>query len=425
MINGIHTLDDYDLKGKTVLLREDMNSPLDPETKEPRDITRIKESLPTIKELAEKGARTVVLIHQGNDIEYHSFGSTRPHARIIAQMLGQPVDFVDDVCGPAARERIQALKDGQILMLENVRYMAEEMTLFEAQVRLSPAEQARTVLVSKLASLADLYVCDAFAAAHRSQPTLVGMEEVLPSAMGRCLERELATLARLLTQPAKPCLFILGGAKIQDAFLMMSSVLENNVADLILTSGLVGQIMLLAKGVSLGQPSIDVIREKGLEEYIGKGKTILSKFENKIILPVDLAGSVAGVRKEIKVNHLPLDHTVMDIGSESIAQYRRLILGAQTIFFNGPAGVFEKPETELGTKGVLFAIAESDAFSVLGGGDSIAAVNKFKLAKGISYISTGGGALVRFLSGEELPIIKALKKAAKKFPCEKRVPRKQ
>ena len=147
MINGIHTLDDYDLKGKTVLLREDMNSPLDPATKEPRDITRIKESLPSIKELAEKGAKTVILIHQGNDIEYHSFGSTRPHARIIAQMLGKPVDYVDDVCGPTARERIRVLKDGQILMLENVRYMAEEMTLFEAQVRLSP--EASEYLVKK------------------------------------------------------------------------------------------------------------------------------------------------------------------------------------------------------------------------------------------------------------------------------------
>ena len=425
MINGIHTLDDYDLKGKTVLLREDMNSPLDSGTREPRDITRIKESLPSIKELAEKGARTVVLIHQGNDIEYHSFGSTQPHARIVAQMLGRPVDFVDDVCGPAARARIQALKDGEILMLENVRYMAEEMTLFEAQVRLSPEQQAKTVLVSKLAPLADLYVCDAFAAAHRSQPTLVGMQEVLPSAMGRCLEKEMATLARLLTKPEKPCLFILGGAKIQDAFLMMSSVLENNVADLILTSGLVGQIMLLAKGVSLGQPSFDFIQKKGLEEYIGQAKTILRQFEKRIILPVDVACSIAGVRKEIKVNHLPLDHAVMDIGSESVAEYRRLILGAKTVFFNGPAGVFEKPETELGTKGVLSAIAESKAFSVLGGGDSIAAVNKFKLAKGISYISTGGGALVRFLSGEELPIIKALKKAAMKFPCEKRVLQKQ
>jgi phosphoglycerate kinase len=420
MINGIHTLDDYDLRGKTVLVREDMNSPLDPVSKEPRDITRIRESLPTIKELSEKGAKTVILIHQGNDIEYHSFGSTKPHARIASQFLGKPVDFIDDVCGPAARNKIQLLKNGQILMLENVRYMAEEMTLFEMKINPSPEVQAKSVIVSKLAPLADLYICDAFAAAHRSQPTLVGFEEVMPSAMGRLLEKEMASLSRLLKNPEKPCLFVLGGAKIQDAFMMMSCVLESNVADLILTTGLVGQIMLLAKGVSLGNPSREFIKKKSLDEYIEKAKGILSKFEKRIVVPVDMAYSQSDQRKEIKVSQLPVEQLLMDIGSESAAEYARLIKGAKTIFFNGPAGVFEKPETELGTKTVLSAIAESDAYSVLGGGDSIAAVNKFKLADGISYISTGGGALVRFLSGEELPIITALKKAAKKFPCEKR-----
>ncbi len=419
MINGIHTLDDYDLRGKTVLVREDMNSPLDPVSKEPRDITRIRESLPTIKELSKKGAKTVILIHQGNDIEYHSFGSTEPHARIASQFLGKPVDFIDDVCGPAARNKIQLLKNGQILMLENVRYMAEEMTLFEMKINPSPEAQAKSVIVSKLAPLADLYICDAFAAAHRSQPTLVGFEEVMPSAMGRLLEKEMASLSRLLKNPEKPCLFVLGGAKIQDAFMMMSCVLESNVADLILTTGLVGQIMLLAKGVSLGNPSREFIKKKSLDEYIEKAKGILAKFEKRIIVPVDFAYSQSGQRKEIKVSQLPVDQLIADIGSESAAEYARLIKGAKTIFFNGPAGVFEKPETELGTKTVLSAIAESDAYSVLGGGDSIAAVNKFKLADGISYISTGGGALVRFLSGEELPIITALKKAAKKFPCEK------
>lgn len=185
---------------------------------------------------------------------------------------------------------------------------------------------------------------------------------------------------------------------------------------LILTSGLVGQIMLLAKGVDLGKSSLDYIKKKGLEEFIATGKTVLSKFDKKVIVPLDVAWSASGVRKEIKVSQLPSDQAIVDIGSETVAEYRKLILGAKTIFFNGPAGVFEKPETELGTQGVLSAIAESGAFSVLGGGDSIAAVNKFRLAKGISYISTGGGALVRFLSGEELPIIKALKKAAKRFP---------
>jgi phosphoglycerate kinase len=414
----MHTLDDFNLKGKTVLARFDMNSPLDPKTREPIDITRIEKSLPTLKALSEKGAKTVILIHQGSDIEYHNYASTEPHAKIIALMLGKPVEYIDDVCGPAGRNKIKALKNSQILMLENVRFMAEEMTLFETKLNLTPEEQAKTLVVRKLAPLADLYICDAFAAAHRCQPTLVGMEEVLPSAMGRLLEKEITALNQLLKNPDKPCIFILGGAKIQDAFLMMSSVLENEVADLILTGGLVAHIMLLAKGISLGKPSEDIIKKKNLEEYIEKSRDILNKFGDKVKLPIDLA-YVSGGRKEVEIDKLPVDQVLMDIGSNTIAEYEQIIKDTKTIFFNGPAGVFEKTETEIGTKAILTAIAGSSAFSVVGGGDSIATVNKYNLVNNISYISTGGGALVRFLSGEELPVIKALRKSAKRFPRDK------
>ena len=415
MINGIHTLDDFDLKGKTVLARFDMNSPLDPKTKEPVDITRIKRSLPTLKELSEKGAKTVILIHQGSDIEYHNYASTKPHAKIVARLLGKPVDYIDDVCGPAARDKIKALKNDQILMLENVRFMAEEMTLFETKLNLSPEEQAKTQVVQKLAPLADLYLCDAFAAAHRCQPTLVGMEEVLPSMMGRLFEKEITSLNQLLKNPQKPCIFILGGAKIQDAFLMINSILENNIADVILATGLVAQVMLLAKGIFLGKPSEDLIKKKNLEEYIEKSKNILNRYNNKIKLPIDYAYSLSGERKEVKVSDLPIDDALTDLGKNTISAYETIIKDAKTIFFNGPAGVFEKAETEWGTKSILTAISKSNAFSAIGGGDSITAVNKYKLANDISYISTGGGALVRFLSGEELPVIKALRKSAKRF----------
>lgn len=417
MINGMYTLDDFNLEGKTILARFDMNSPLDPKTREPIDITRIKESLPTLKELTEKGAKTVILIHQGSDIEYHNYASTEPHSRIISQLLGKPVEYIDDVCGPAAQDKIKALKNGQILMLENVRFMAEEMTLFETKLNLTPEEQAKTLVVRKLAPLADLYICDAFAAAHRCQPTLVGMEEVLPSAMGRLLEKEIIALNQLLKNPEKPCIFILGGAKIQDAFLMIDSILKNNIADLVLATGLVAQVMLLAKGISLGKPSEDLIKKKNLESYIDQSKAILKTFAKQIKLPTDLAYPVSGERKEVKVCNLPVEHALMDLGKNTISEYESIIKDAKTIFFNGPAGVFEKEETELGTKFILTAIAKSNAFSVLGGGDSIAAVNKYNLANNISYISTGGGALVRFLSGEELPVIKALKKSVRKFKC--------
>ena len=177
---GINTLDDIDVGGKVVLCRVDINAPLDPKTGGLRDITRLKGCAPTVRELAEKGARVVLLAHQGGDLEYHNYASTEPHAAVMAELIGRPVQFIDDVCGPAARERIQALQDGEVLLLDNVRFCGEELTLFETKLNLCPEDQAKTLVVRKLAPLADLYVCDAFAAAHRSQPTLVGFEQVLP-----------------------------------------------------------------------------------------------------------------------------------------------------------------------------------------------------------------------------------------------------
>jgi phosphoglycerate kinase len=416
MIDGIYTIDDINLTGKTILARFDMNSPLDPETRKPIDITRIRECLPTIKELTRKGAKTVILIHQGSDIEYHNYSSVKPHSRVLSELLGRPVDYIDDVCGPAAREKIRGMKDGEILMLENVRFMAEEMTLFETKLNLTPEEQSKTLVVQKLAPIADYYLCDAFAAAHRAQPTLIGIEEKLPSLMGRLMEKEIASLNRLLNNPLKPCVFILGGAKIQDAFLMINSIFENHIADLVLAAGLFAQVILLAKGVSLGKSSEELIKKKNLEEYIEKSRKILKKFGEKIILPIDFAYNDSGERKEISIKDLPINnHILMDIGRATINEYVSTINNSKTIFFNGPAGVFEEKATELGTKTLLYAIAESDAFSALGGGDTITALNKYGLSDKMSYISTGGGALVRFLSGEELPVIKALKKSAKSF----------
>jgi len=415
MLNGMHTLDDFKLKGKTVLARFDMNSPLDPDTREPVDITRIERCLPTLRELTHKGAKTVILIHQGSDIEYHNYASVRPHAKILSRLLAQSVTYVDDVCGPTARKRITTLKKGQILMLENVRFMAEEMTLFETKLNLSPEEQAQTRLVQKLAPLADLYLCDAFAAAHRCQPTLVGMEEVLPSLMGRLFESEVISLNQLLQNPKKPCVFILGGAKIQDAFLMMEAILKNKIADTILTTGLVAQVMLLAKGISLGQPSEALIKKKNLEAYIDQSRTLLKAYGPQIKLPLDLAFIRAGLRQEVDLTDLPLDEALLDLGHATLTAYTSIIKEAQTLFFNGPAGVFEKKETEQGTKVLLTAMAQSKAFSALGGGDSITALNKYQLTPHIDYISTGGGALVRYLSGEELPVVKALRKAAKRL----------
>ena len=226
MKHGIHTIDDFDVAGKTVLLRVDINEPVDKATNRLKDLTRIEGCIPTIKELSDKGAKLVILAHQGSDIEYQSYYTLEPHAQVIRELIGKDVQSVPDVCGPYAQEKIKALGKGEILFLDNVRFMAEEMTLFETKLNLTPEQQAQTLVVKKLAPLADLYVCDAFAAAHRSQPTLVGFEQVLPSAMGRLFEKEYTIISDILKSPERPCVFVLGSAKIADAFLMMDKALK-------------------------------------------------------------------------------------------------------------------------------------------------------------------------------------------------------
>lgn len=412
---GIYTLDDYQLKGKVVLCRVDINSPIIRDSGELKDITRIERCLPTIRELSDKGAKTVLLAHQGGDLEYKNFTSLVNHAKVLSSLLERPVKFIDDVCGPAARDKIKELNDGEILLLENVRYMSEEMTLFENKLNLSAEDQSKTIVVSKLAPLADLYVCDAFAAAHRSQPTLVGFEEVLPSAMGRLFEEELSVLSSIVENPERPCLFILGGAKIQDAFIIMSKVLANGIADEVLTGGLVANIMLKANGVDIGGPSTQLLLRNDLSVFINHSKYLISSFGKKIAIPKDLAYDENG-RQEVGIDNLPVDHLLTDIGHQTVKEYAGRIKNAKTIFINGPMGVFEKDETDYGTRSIWSAVTDSEAFSVIGGGDSIAAINKYGLKDKFSYICTAGGGLVRFLSGDVLPVVKALRKGTLKFP---------
>jgi len=409
---GIKTLDDFNFKDKTVIARLDLNCPYDRETGKLKDTTRIKAAIPTIKEISEAGAKLVLLTHQGGDLEYHNYISTELHAAEISKLVGKDITFIDDICGPAAREAIEKLDEGQILLLDNVRYMAEEMTLFETKLKLTPEEQAKTIVVKKLAPLADIYICDGFAAAHRDQPTLVGFEELLPSGMGRLFEKEYGILSKIMKEPEHPAVFILGGAKIEDAFSMMGQVLSKGVADKILTAGLLGQVFLMASGVKLGTKTEEVIYAKKLYQYLDQAKKILEDYNGKIIVPLDFAYDEDG-RYEIGIEDLPSEFAISDIGSKTIDMYKDIISGAGTVFINGPAGVFEKPETEYGTKELFTHTAKSDCFSVIGGGDSITAVNKFVPGGGFSYMCTGGGAMVRFLSGEELPVVKALKKGGK------------
>lgn len=409
---GIRTLDELHLSGKTVLCRVDINQPVDRASGTLKSINRIRACVPTVRELSDKGAKVVLMAHQGSDIEYKNYYTTKPHAAVLSELLGREVKWIDDVCGPAAREAIRALKDGEILLLDNVRFVAEEQTLFETKLRLTHEQQARTLLVEKLAPLADCYVCDAFAAAHRDQPSLCGFEQVLPSAMGRLFEQEFCTVSQVMEAPERPCVFVLGGAKISDAFLMMQTVLSRGVADHIVTGGLVGNIFLTALGKQIGQGSLDFILKSNYGEYIDRARELYAQYADKIVLPKDLSWVENGGRKEALLGSVPADIGAVDIGHETVREYQQLILNAGTVFVNGPMGVFEQLESEYGTRAVWQAIADTKGHSVLGGGDSITATEKFGLTDRMGYICTGGGALIRFLSGEVLPVVRALRHGA-------------
>jgi phosphoglycerate kinase len=411
--SGILTLDDFELRDKTVLLRVDINSPIDHATGGLADDNRIRKSVPALRELAEAGARTAILAHQGDTEDYRSLVALAPHARRLAELLGRPVDYVEDICGPTATARIKALRSGDLLLLDNVRYLTEEVSTFVNFVKLTPQEMARTWLVRSLAPLADLYVCEAIAAAHRSAPSLVGLAEVLPAAGGRLFVDELNALTRIKESPPQPCVYVLGGSRIADAFSMMEQVLREGTAHRVLTSGLSGEVMLLALGIRLGEPTERLIRDKGLEPFVERARGLMQTYGERILYPSDFAIDHDG-RVEIAVDELPAGELLIDIGQETIARYVAEIQQAATIFVNGPAGIYEQPVSALGTQALWTAIAEAPGYSVIGGGDSVAAAGRFGVRERMGYVCTAGGGMVRFLSGQELPVVEALKRAAQR-----------
>jgi len=411
----ITSLDDVEVRGKTVLLRPDINSPIDRATGKIVNENRINKSLPTIRDLAEAGARLVIIAHQGDTLDYHNLVSLEEHAGKLAAKLGREVGFIDDVAGPAARSAIRDLEDGQILLLDNIRILTEEVSTFENAVKLTPEEMTKTYLVRHLAPLVDLYVNDAFAAAHRNAPSLVGFQELVPAVGGRLLVDEVDSLSSVAENPARPCLFVLGGLKISDAFSMMAKVLRDGTADSVITSGVTANVMLWGRGVDIGEPSRKFITDRSLDSFLPQATTWQEEFGNRISVPSDVAvEGDSGERVELPVADLPTERLIIDIGSETIARYEAMIAAASTIFVNGPAGVYESAAGEPGTRRLWEAVAAARGKSVIGGGDTVASAGRFVDLDDIGFVSTGGGALVRFISGQPLPMLEAMQRAAKR-----------
>jgi len=405
---GFHTLDDFDVMDRRVLLRIDINSPVDEKTLRLVDGSKIRQSVATVRELLDRNAKVVIIAHQGRPGDY-DYIPLNEHAAFLSQYLGKRVRYVDDLVGEYALKAISVLNDGDAILLKNVRFLPEE------QAKKSPEEHSGSQLVKVLAPKFDLFVNDAFASSHRSHASLVGFTAVLPSAAGRLMEREVTTLTTVFQKPKRPSTFIFGGTKFIDALPVLEKLADRENVDNIMVAGLAGYSFLWLLGTPIGSKTQKLASKDLTDETAERAKKLIEKHGTKIHLPVDAAVDDDGKRKECAFDQIPEDAAIMDIGPATIKRFRRIISQSRTVFLSGPPGVFEKEPFRVGTCELLKEITSTEAFSVIGGGHSCAAANKFGFTDKISYVSTGGGALERLMLGKEMPAVEALKASAKRF----------
>ncbi len=403
------TMDDLNFSGKTVLIRVDINCPYNKETGQIEDSERIIAHSATIKELFEKGAKVVVLAHQGRKGDA-DFLPLEQHSKLLSKHIGKEVIYCNDLFGQIALSAIKSLTDGQILLLENTRFFEDETKKFD-----NASDYAKLPMIQSLSSVADYFVNDAFSVSHRMQASVVGFNELLPSAAGRVMQSELEGLFRALDHAEHPNIYILGGAKPDDVYLLLKYACSSPAVDKILTSGVLGELCLSAMGIDLGEAKTQYFIENQFDEIIPDLKALLVKHSQKIEVPPDMAVEENGIRAEYGVAEIATKapgKSTGDIGTKTISRYSQIIASAKSIYFKGPVGIYEQAIFEKGTRAMLTAIQDANAFKLMGGGHSLSAVEKFGIDKAkISHISLAGGAVVEYLQGKKLPAVEALKKA--------------
>ncbi|MFW9943586.1 MAG: phosphoglycerate kinase [Candidatus Sifarchaeia archaeon] len=395
------TLDDVDYAGKRVLIRVDINCSVDPETKTITDDSRIIATLPTLRELSK--SKTVLLAHQGRPGS-DDFISLEQHTELM-KGHGLDASYVSDIFGEKAKQAIQQVEVGEVLVLENVRY-------FEGELKRAPAhEVAKEAIVQELYPLFDLFVNDAFGAAHRSQASIVGFTTVLPSAAGRLVEKEIRTLTDATATDRHPWTLVLGGAKVEDKVETLGKLLDAGRVDQALLGGLIGTLFLIAAGRVSEEYSTSI---KGFSSSIDTAREILEKYPDIIVLPEDAAVERNNARVECSFDKMAGD-PFFDIGPITSEEFVQTIRDSAVVFANGPMGFFEKEAFAKGTSEVLDAIAGCDGITVVGGGHMGAMAMKKGLTERITHISTGGGATINFLTGKKLELIVALEEASRRM----------
>lgn len=395
------TMDDVILDNKRVLVRVDFNSPMDP-SGNILDDKRIKSHLDTLRALED--CRVVLMAHQSRAGK-KDYTTLEAHARQATRLLRRDVVYIDDIFGSHAREAIKSLVPGEVILLENTRFYAEE------NMNRTPADHAKSHMVKKLAPLFDLFINDAFAVSHRSHCSVVGFTEVLPSIAGILMDKEITALDKGMKGNEHPTVFSLGGTKADDSIKVTKNVLGRGGADKILTSGVVATVFMMAAGIDVGDANRKFVEDQEYLEQIPIAAKLLKEYPGKIAMPVDVALNKNGERVEVAVDMLPTDLPIADIGLETIVNYSKDLKDARVTVTNGPTGIFEQEKFRLGTAELLKAATQS-GYSIVGGGHSIAAIDQLGLESKFSHVSMGGGASITYLSGEPLPGIEALKKAA-------------
>ncbi|MAE98471.1 MAG: phosphoglycerate kinase [Euryarchaeota archaeon] len=411
LVTGVLSLDDVSLDGKVVLLRVDVNSPMNPENMEFLDDRRFTEFLPTLDDLSS--SKVVIISHQSRPGKL-DFTSTEPHSKLLSRLTGRRVDFVPDVCGESAIQAIKSMEDGDVLFLNNVRMLDEENSMKKA----SQQELAKSEIVRKLSSVADAYVTDAFATAHRSSPSLTGFTNEIPCIAGRLMKREINALRTAVYDPPRPYVAILGGIKCDDSLRVARNLIQNGSIDRIAMVGVVGNLMLWASGHDIGEGNREFIRKslgEAFDETWQDSQKLVSEYQSLLFLPSDLAIEDGGTRKNIGLDDLPTNFPIYDIGIDTMMRLRPLLMEANCLLWNGPASYFEKSEFAYGTVEIMNMFTEATGVTIVGGGHTSALFNQRGKADQVSHNSTGGGSVLTMLSGGIMPVFESLEASDNKF----------
>jgi phosphoglycerate kinase len=387
------SIQDVEVQGKKVLVRVDFNVPVD-ENRQVTDDTRIRAAIPTIKYLQDKGAKVILISHFGRPKgQVNEKYRLDPVVGRLSQLLGQTVTKTADCIGPIVQQAVNKLQAGDVLLLENVRFHPGE-------------EKNDQELARELASLADIYVNDAFGTAHRAHASTAGVTKLLPAVAGFLMQKEIEIMGKALKEPERPFAAIIGGAKVSDKIGVIENLL-NKVNSLIIGGGM-ANTFLKAQGYEIGKSLIEA-------EKVELAGTLIKQAKQRgveLLLPTDVviaeAFSADAAHKVVDVQAIPAEWMALDIGPQTAAKYAKTVKSAKTVVWNGPMGVFEMESFAKGTEAVAKALAESGAITIVGGGDSVAAIEKIGVADKITHISTGGGASLEFLEGKALPGVEAL-----------------